>query len=275
MMKTTTYTTPSTLDEPQGTEYETKEYLQELYDAGKTSQGQDLTETEANEIIDGLGINFGVYEDDLKTAIKGMTRIEAFSYLNSLIGSMDKHDDGSDNNEDFKIDGKKDITNIFKDMGLGKDSNEIGTALKKIGTDVYKDDVSIEATDQEIINAFKQVNNPNAETPALDNKAWVGMLQLQDAFGNTVDQDGNGISDDIDAYNTQNGTTFTEETYRIILDSLENNAANTSNIPMEGTPATPVGNAPPAELNSLMERNQADAQKNRARVLAGAGTPNE
>ncbi len=135
-----------------------------------------------------------------------MTRIEAFSYLRNLISSMDAHDDKNDDDTDYTLDGEKSITSIFTDMGLGDDKRTIEHNLKEIGEKVYKDANGVDATDQELITTFQTIQNGDALP--LDNKAWVGMLQLQDAFGNNADENGNNISDDIDAYNATNGTEF-------------------------------------------------------------------
>ncbi len=202
--------------------------LQKLYTEGKTSQGQELTKPEANDIINNLGVNFGQYRNAIANAIKGMTRIEAYSYLFNLISSMDKHDGGKDNDGDFRLEGQKSITSVFKDMGLGNNKAAIRTSLKEIGKKVYKDDDGVDATDQELIITFKNIQNGNPLP--LYNQAWVGMLQLQDAFGNNADANNNNVSDDLETFNATYGTQFTEQEYQNHLEMLENNTQSPEDI---------------------------------------------
>jgi hypothetical protein len=220
----TTASTPSKIQE------DTPLQLQILYDNGKNNQDKDLTATQANDIITNLGIDFGNYTTTLETAITGMTRIEAFLYLMNLISSMDAKDGASDDSSDYKLDKSANLTSIFNSMGLGdakkcpkENRAQIEESLKKIGTQVYKDDKDIDATDKELIETFNQGNASNAEPPTINDKAWVGMMQLQDAFGNNADTDGDGISDDLEKYNKDKGTNYTEAEYQKILDSFENN----------------------------------------------------
>jgi hypothetical protein len=210
---------------------QTVSQLEQLYEAGYTSQGVALTQSEAIQIIMSLGIDFGDYKDYLVLAIKDMTRIEAFIYLINIISAMDVHDGGTDDNNDFKLNSSTDITSIFTNMNLGYDNITIGQKLIDIALSPFKNirqnDESYTPNDQQLIDILESFRNGEKTTPNINGLATMDYLAI--AFGSALDlnQDGG-----IDTYQIE----YSKEDSFTNTDPHSDNADGTRTaVPIPGT----------------------------------------
>ncbi len=125
-------------------EYKSK--LQSLYDAGKQTQDQELSADDAGNVINDLGLDLGGYENGFKDAVTGMTKIEAFQFLNEILSRTDEND----GTYDEQISG--DFSKAMGAIGLGTSKEDINQKLI-LSADVFKEDD--DPTDAENIEFLK------------------------------------------------------------------------------------------------------------------------
>lgn len=150
--------------------------LQKLYDEGKAKQDEEINYADACEIIQESGVSLAQYNDEVCASIVGMTRIEAFMFLNEFFSRLDE----ADGTADGFINTQEGVEKLLHGAGVTSsdklsnctDAEVLDTLMEK--SDVFKQQDN--QADAGYIEGLKAIQNSDGPTGTETENIWGDSL---------------------------------------------------------------------------------------------------